>query len=120
MYTLLCYPNCSTCAKANKQLIEMQVEFTVRNIKEQNPTKEELKQWIATSKLPIKKFFNTSGQVYKELGLKDTLKEMNDEEKIELLSSNGMLVKRPLLVSEDFVLVGYRADDYQSLQPTKK
>lgn len=92
------YPKCTTCQKAKKWLVEHQVEFEDRHIVEQNPTKEELKQWYVMSGLPLKRFFNTSGMKYKELQLKDKLPSMTEEEQLELLASDGMLVKRPLLV----------------------
>lgn len=102
------YPKCTTCKKAKKWLEDNQVVFEDRHIVEQNPTKEELKEWIGKSGLPMKRFFNTSGMKYRELGLKDKLPEMSEEEQLSLLASDGMLVKRPLLVGEDFVLPGFR------------
>ena len=92
------YPKCSTCRKAKKYLEENGVEFIDRHIVETNPTAEELKEWIAKSGLPVKKFFNTSGKLYKEMGLKDKLASMSDEEQIELLASNGIILKRPLII----------------------
>ena len=106
------YPKCSTCQKAKKWLDENSVEYTDRHIKEQNPSFEELTKWYKLSGLDIKRFFNTSGLLYKSLGLKDKLPEMTDEEKLRLLSSDGMLVKRPMLIGEDFVLVGFKADEW--------
>lgn len=106
----VCYPKCSTCAKAKKFLDENQVSYDIRDIKEDNPSKEELKQWHEKSGLDIKKFFNTSGQVYRKLGLKDKLKDMSLEEKYDLLSTDGMLVKRPILVKGDMVRVGFKED----------
>lgn len=103
----ICYPKCSTCQKAKKWLNEHDIEFTERHIVEKNPSYEELKQWIEKSGLPVKKFFNTSGRLYKEMHLKDKLKDMSEEEQIKLLATDGMLVKRPLLVGEDKVLVGF-------------
>ena len=102
------YPKCTTCQKAKKWLVEHQVEFEDRHIVEQNPTKEELKQWYAMSGLPLKRFFNTSGMKYKELQLKDKLPSMTEEEQLELLASDGMLVKRTLLVGEDYAVPGFK------------
>ena len=107
------YPKCSTCRKAKKYLEENQVEFVDRHIVEANPTTEELKEWIAKSGLPVKKFFNTSGKLYKEMGLKDKLASMSDEEQIELLASNGMLVKRPLIIEDGRVLVGFKEAEWK-------
>ena len=106
------YPACSTCQKAKKWLTENNIEYTNRLIVENNPTVEELKAWIPLSGLPVKKFFNTSGLKYKELGLKDKLAGMTEEEQLELLASDGMLVKRPILVGDDFVLVGFREAEW--------
>ena len=102
------YPKCSTCQKAKKWLLENQVEFEDRHIIEDNPSKEELKAWYEKSGLPLKRFFNTSGMKYKELKLKDRLPDMSEEEQLELLASDGMLVKRPVLVGDDFVLTGFK------------
>ena len=107
------YPKCSTCRKAKKYLEENGVEFIDRHIVETNPTVEELKEWIAKSGLPVKKFFNTSGKLYKEMGLKDKLVSMSDEEQIELLASNGMIVKRPLIIEEGRVLVGFKEAEWK-------
>ena len=107
------YPKCSTCRKAKKYLEENGVEFIDRHIVETNPTAEELKEWIAKSGLPVKKFFNTSGKLYKEMGLKDKLASMSDEEQIELLASNGMLVKRPLIIEDGRVLVGFKEAEWK-------
>lgn len=104
----VCYPKCTTCQKAKKWLQEKGIEFEERNIKENNPTMEELKNWHKKSGLPLKKFFNTSGQLYRELKLKDKLPAMSEEEQFSLLASDGMLVKRPLLIGDDFVLVGFK------------
>ena len=109
----ICYSKCTTCQKAMKWLEEKKVVFTERPIKEQNPTLEELKEWHRRSGLPLKKFFNTSGLLYKEMQLKDKLPEMSDEEQYALLASDGMLVKRPLLVGDDFVLVGFKEAQWQ-------
>lgn len=107
------YPPCSTCKKAKAWLDERQVSYEARNIKEENPTVEELKAWHEKSGLPLKKFFNTSGLAYKSLGLKDRLPAMTEEEQYQLLASDGMLVKRPLVVGDDFVLVGFREAQWQ-------
>ena len=107
------YPKCSTCRKSKKYLEENGVEFIDRHIVETNPTAEELKEWIAKSGLPVKKFFNTSGKLYKEMGLKDKLASMSDEEQIELLASNGMLVKRPLIIEDGRVLVGFKEAEWK-------
>ena len=109
----LCYPKCSTCQKAKKWLLEHHVEFEERHIVGSNPTYEELKKWHEMSGLPCKKFFNTSGLVYKELQLKDKLPAMSDDEMLKLLATNGMLVKRPLLVDEDQVLIGFRESEWK-------
>ena len=107
------YNKCSTCQKAKKWLEGKGVSFEERAIKEENPTKEELKEWHTRSGLPLKRFFNTSGNVYKSLGLKDKLKDMAEEEQYELLATDGMLVKRPLLVADDFVLVGFKEQEWE-------
>lgn len=109
------YPRCTTCKKALKYLKDHDVDVTVRHIVEEVPTEAELKEWIQRSDLEIKKFFNTSGQVYKEMGLKDKVKEMTMEEAISLLASNGMLIKRPILVLEDRVLVGFKEEQYETV-----
>lgn len=110
---VLVYRKCSTCQKALKWLEERGVVFEERPIVDQNPTYEELKNWHAVSGLPLKKFFNTSGLLYKELGLKDKLPEMSEDEQLKLLATNGMLVKRPLVVGEDFVLTGFREKEWE-------
>ena len=107
------YPKCSTCRKAKKYLEENNVEFIDRHIVEDNPTAEELTEWINKSSLPVKKFFNTSGKLYKDMGLKDKLAAMSDEEQISLLASNGMLVKRPLIIEEERVLVGFKEAEWK-------
>lgn len=109
------YPKCSTCQKAKKWLQEQGAAFTDRNIKEQNPTKEELKEWHEKSGMDIKRFFNTSGMIYKEMKLKERLPEMSLEEKYELLSTDGMLVKRPVLVTEKGVLTGFKPEEWEKL-----
>lgn len=106
------YPKCTTCRKAKKYLEDRGIAFEDRHIVEQNPTKEELTEWIGRSGYPVKKFFNTSGMKYKELQLKDKLPGMTDEEKIELLATDGMLVKRPLVIDGDRVLVGFRESEW--------
>ena len=107
------YPKCSTCIKAKKWLEEKGYEFHDRNIKEENPTAEELKEWFEKSGLPLKRFFNTSGMLYKELGLKDKLPNMTEEEQIALLATDGMLVKRPIIVSDKVVLTGFREKEWE-------
>ena len=107
------YPKCTTCKKAKKWLEEQQISFQDRHIKEENPTEAELQEWIEKSGLDIKKFFNTSGMLYKDLGLKDKLKEMTQEEKIKLLASDGMLVKRPIIVSNNYILVGFKEEQWK-------
>lgn len=106
------YPKCSTCKKAKKWLDEMHVDYTDRNIVEENPTVQELKEWHQRSGLPLKRFFNTSGMKYRELELKDKLPEMSEEEQYELLASDGMLVKRPLLVGDSFVIPGFKEKEW--------
>ena len=109
----LCYPKCSTCQKARKWLEEQGISFDERDIKLNNPTVEELRTWYARSGLPLKRFFNTSGLQYKALGLKDKLPNMSEEEQLALLATDGMLVKRPLLVDEDFVLTGFKQMEWE-------
>jgi len=109
---LICYPKCSTCQKAKKWLDGKDIAYTERNIAEENPTYEELKEWYEKSGLPLKKFFNTSGLQYKALGLKDKLPQLNEEEQLQLLAADGMLVKRPLLLTEDNVLVGFKETEW--------
>lgn len=106
------YPKCSTCKKAKKYLEEHGIEFEDRHIIEENPTKEELAEWIRISGKPVKKFFNTSGMKYRELGLKDKLPQMSEEKQIELLASDGMLVKRPLLIDGEMVLTGFKEAEW--------
>ena len=102
------YPKCTTCKKARKWLDQQGWEYTSRHIKEENPTAEELREWHQKSGLPLKRFFNTSGALYREMGLKDKLADMSEEEQYALLATDGMLVKRPVLVGEDFVLTGFK------------
>lgn len=106
------YPKCSTCRKAKKFLDEKSMTYEDRNIIENNPTKEELKVWIDKSGMPIKKFFNTSGVVYRELGMKDKVNQLSEEELLDILASNGKLVKRPLLIMDDSVLIGFKEEDW--------
>lgn len=108
----ICYPKCSTCQKARKWLEEHGVEYTERHIVEENPTYDELKKWHEMSGLALKKFFNTSGMLYKEMQLKDKLPAMSEDEQLQLLATNGMLVKRPLLVTGDTVLVGFKEAEW--------
>ena len=106
------YPKCSTCRKAKKYLEENQVDFIDRHIVEERPTEDELTKWIQMSGLPVKKFFNTSGKLYKEMGLKDKLAQMPEADQIKLLASDGMLVKRPLIIEENRVLVGFKEAEW--------
>ena len=110
--TFLCYEKCTTCKKAKKWLDERGVSYDLRPIKEENPTAEELRAWHSMSGLPLKKFFNTSGLQYKALNLKDKLPTMSEDEQLALLATDGMLVKRPMLIGADFVLVGFREADW--------
>ena len=111
----ICYPKCTTCKKAKKWLEDNGIEYTQRHIVEDNPTVEELNRWQTRSGLPLKKFFNTSGMMYRELQLKDKLPEMSWEEQLELLAGNGMLVKRPLAIDGDRVLVGFKEEQWREL-----
>lgn len=106
------YPKCSTCRKAKKYLEENQVDFIDRHIVEERPTEDELTKWIQMSGLPVKKFFNTSGKLYKEMGLKDKLAQMPETDQIKLLASDGMLVKRPLIIEENRILVGFKEAEW--------
>ena len=115
MLEFICYPKCTTCQKAKKYLDDRSIPYTLRDIKENNPTKEELTRFWRTSGLPLKKLFNTSGLLYKSLDLKNKLPSMTDDEMLTLLASNGMLVKRPLLVGDDFVLVSFKEAEYAKL-----
>ncbi len=109
------YPKCSTCQKAKKFLVSHGVDFEDRHIVEETPTASELKEWIERSGLPIRRFFNTSGNVYKEMKLKEKVDQLTMEEACELLSHNGMLIKRPLLISEDIILVGFKEKEYEMI-----
>ena len=111
----VCYPKCTTCQKAKKFLDERGAAYTDRHIKEDNPTAEELRAWWKASGLPLKKFFNTSGNLYKEMKLKDRLPQMSEEEQLSLLATDGMLVKRPILVGEDFVRTGFRPAEWETV-----
>lgn len=111
----ICYPKCSTCKKAEKWLDEHHADYTKRHIVEDTPSYEELKEWHDRSGLPLKRFFNTSGLVYKEQKLKDKLPVMSEEEQLRLLASNGMLIKRPLLIDGDKVLVGFKVAEWEEL-----
>ena len=115
MVKFICYPKCTTCMKAKKWLEEKQIEFELRDIKLENPSAEELTSWHAKSGLPLKKFFNTSGLLYKSMELKNKLPNMTDEEMIALLATDGMLVKRPMLIGEDFVLVGFKEAEWEKV-----
>jgi arsenate reductase len=106
------YPKCSTCQKAKKWLDSHDIIYTDRHIVENNPTYDELKQWYESSGLPLKRFFNTSGLIYKEMQLKDKLPTMSEEEQLRLLATNGMLVKRPLIIKEDVVLTGFKEAEW--------
>ena len=110
--TFICYPKCTTCQKAQKWLDENGVSYTFRDIKMEHPTYEELSAWHERSGLPLKRFFNTSGLLYKSMGLKDKLPQMSEDEMLKLLAADGMLVKRPLLVGDDFVLVGFKEAEW--------
>lgn len=115
MLTFVCYPKCTTCKKAEKWLKDNKIEYVFRDIKENNPAFEELKAWYSLSGEPLRKFFNTSGLLYRSLELKDKLPSMSDEEMLELLSSDGMLVKRPLLISDKCVLIGFKESQWRNI-----
>ena len=115
MNLFVCYPKCSTCKKAKEYLESKNISFEIRDIVLNNPKKEELKKWLEKSDLDISKLYNTSGLVYKNNNIKGKRKKMNIDEQLELLSSNGMLVKRPLLITEDKVLVGFKKEEYDRL-----
>ena len=116
MIKFVCYPKCTTCKKAQKFLDENDVEYEIRDIKTDNPTYDELKEWYEKSGLPIKRFFNTSGMLYRSMELKDKLPDMSEEEQLRLLSTDGMLVKRPIAVTHDTVLVGFNAEKWSLLK----
>lgn len=109
----LCFPRWTTCAKARNWLNQNNIDFEERNIKENNPNEDELRKWIFNSDYPINKFFNSSGKLYRELKLKDKLSEMEDAEKIKLLATDGMLVKRPIYISDDIILIGFKEDEWK-------
>ena len=111
----ICYPKCSTCQKAKKWLDANKIEYTERHIVEANPSENELRTWYERIGLPLKKFFNTSGMLYKEMKLKDKLSTMSEDEQIKLLATNGMLVKRPIVVDDDKVLVGFKEAEWKGL-----
>ena len=112
MVEFICYPKCTTCQKAKKWLDDNKIEYDLRDIKEDNPSLEELTNWYKMSGLPLKKFFNTSGLLYKSMELKDKLPTMSEKDQLKLLASDGMLVKRPLVIGEDFVLVGFKESEW--------
>ena len=112
MIKFICYPRCTTCQKAKKWLDDNKIQYELRDIKEDNPSFEELSAWYKQSGLPLKKFFNTSGLLYKSMELKDKLPTMSEEEQLKLLATDGMLVKRPLVIGEDFVLVGFKESEW--------
>ena len=112
----VCYPKCTTCQKAKKWLEEQGISYEERDIKTENPQKEELKEWYKKSGLPLKRFFNTSCMLYKQMNLKDKLPEMSEEEQLELLATDGMLVKRPIVVDGDIVLTGFKAAEWEKLR----
>ena len=115
MIEFICYPKCTTCQKAKKWLDDNKIEYELRDIKEDNPSFEELTSWYKLSVLPLKKFFNTSGLLYKSMELKDKLPSMSEEEQLKLLATDGMLVKRPLVVGEGFVLVGFKESEWSEV-----
>ena len=115
MIKFICYPKCTTCQRAKKWLDDNKIEYEFRDIKSENPTLEELTEWYKKSGLPIKKFFNTSGLLYKSLELKNKLPEMTDDDALKLLSTDGMLVKRPLLINNNFVIVGFKESEWMEI-----
>ena len=115
MVEFICYPKCTTCQKAKKWLDDNKIEYKLRDIKEYNPSLEELTAWYKMSDLPLKKFFNTSGLLYKSMELKDKLPAMSEEEQLKLLATDGMLVKRPLVIGKDFVLVGFKESEWSKV-----
>ena len=117
--TFICYPKCTTCQKAQKWLDENGISYTFRDIKMEHPTYEELSAWHRRSGLPLKRFFNTSGLLYKSMGLKDKLPQMSEDEMLKRLAADGMLVKRPLLVGDDFVLVSFKEAEWESRLKTQ-
>ena len=115
MIEFICYPKCTTCQKAKKWLDDNNIEYTLRDIKESNPSLDELTKWHKASVLPLKKFFNTSGLLYKSMELKTKLPEMSDDEQLKLLATDGMLVKRPLVIGKDFILVGFKESEWNEV-----
>ncbi len=113
MIKFICYSKCSTCQRAKKWLDDNRIEYELIDIKLNNPSVEELTEWYRKSTLPLKRFFNTSGMLYKSLGLKNKLAEISEEEALKLLATDGMLVKRPLLISDDYILVGFRESEWE-------
>ena len=116
MLTFICYPKCTTCQKARKWLDEHNIEYELRDIKTENPGVEELAGWYRLSGLPLRKFFNTSGLLYKSMNLKEKLPAMTEEEQLQLLATDGMLVKRPIVVKGDIILTGFKAADWEKLK----
>lgn len=112
----ICYPKCTTCKKARKWLEDNKISFEERDIKEDHPTRKELAKWYKESGLPLRRFFNTSGMLYRELQLKDKLPKMSDDEMLDLLATDGMLVKRPLLITDDAVFVGFKQAEWESIR----
>lgn len=115
MIEFICYPKCTTCQKAKKWLDDNKIEYKLRDIKESNPSIDELSKWHKLSGLPLKKFFNTSGLLYKSMELKTKLPEMSEEEQLKLLATDGMLVKRPLVIGKDFVFVGFKESEWTEI-----
>ena len=115
MIKFICYPKCTTCQRAKKWLDDNKIEYELRDIKLDNPKLDELTEWYTKSGLPIKKFFNTSGLIYKSLDLKNKLPEMSEDEMLKLLATDGMLVKRPLLICDDTVLIGFKEQEWESI-----
>ena len=113
MIKFICYPKCTTCQKAKKSLDDNKIEYEIRDIKEDNPTFDELTEWYKMSGIPLKKFFNTSGLLYKSMELKDKLPTMSEEDRLKLLATDGMLVKRPLVIGKDFVLIGFKESEWE-------
>lgn len=116
MVKFICYPKCSTCKKAQKWLDENGFKYEIRDIKENNPTYQELKEWQKISGLPLKKFFNTSGMLYRSMNLKDKLPNLSEDEQLKILASDGMLVKRPILICGETVLTGFKESEWQNLK----
>lgn len=116
MLKFICYPKCTTCQRAKKWLDDNKIEYELRDIKLDNPTLEELTEWYKKSGLPLRKFFNTSGLLYKSLDLKNKLPEMTEDEMLKLLATDGMFVKRPLLIGDDFVFVGFKETEWESIK----